>query len=120
MHKIDYTVSTYIDNKVIDDILSTAFEGGITYWSSQGVKVKNWPKGADYASDVISRGEPVYIYVDDNNAWAKLTLPDMIDGIRWFLSQFGRTPDYFSNGEFDANDADIIVQHALFGGLIYG
>lgn len=120
MHKISYSNTTYITDQNISDILVTAFEGGINYWTNTPVKVEEWPEDAEFASDVVAKGAPVYIHDDEDNKWEKLTLPNLLNAIRWYLTTYNKTADIFENGEYDADDADIIVQYALFGDVVYG
>jgi hypothetical protein len=120
MHKISYTHTAYLTDEIISDILSTAFEGGITYWTQTPVKVDEWPEGAKHASDVVAKHVPVYIRNEDDEKWEKLTLPNLLNSIRWYLTTYNKSSEFFISGEFDAGDADLIVQHALFGDIVYG
>lgn len=120
MHQISYTNTAYITEETISDIISTAFEGGINYWTSVPVRVDEWPEGAEFASDVVAKGTPVFIYNQDDEKWEKLTLPNIVNSIRWFLSTYNKDKNFFSDGEFDANHADLIVQYAIFGEIVYG
>lgn len=120
MYKISYTNTAYLAEENIESIISTAFEGGITYWTRTPVKVEEWPDGAEFASDVVAKGVPVYIYNEDDEKWEKLTLPNIINAIRWFLTTYNKDKNFFVNGEFDAGHADLIVQYAIFGDIVYG
>lgn len=120
MYKISFTNTAYFTEETISDILSTAFEGGINYWTNTPVRVDEWPDGAKFASDVVVKGTPVFLYNEDDQKWEKLTLPNLINSIGWFLTCYNKDKDYFEEGDYDANDADIIVQHALFGEIVYG
>ena len=104
----------------IDDIMSMALEGGITYWCSQA-KVKEKYLGA-YASEQISRGGTLHLYDEEDDSEYELTLEKFITGLLLFLQE---NPSFVESGELDVcqmdtADADIIVQYALFGELVYG
>lgn len=113
--------------KDIDYLLATAFEGGINYWCKI-VEVKEWPEGASYASDVPSRGGTIFI-----TEWETDDLGDPIVhaiGLREILSGIKHYCEYKNihpytlfderQGDYDANDADMIVQFACFGEIVYG
>ena len=102
----------------IDDILVTAFEGGITYWCDE-VQVKGDYLG-EYASDQVSRGGVVRLH--DEDGWHELNLAKILDGIKKYLA----TDNSILEGkeidtcQVDADIADSIVQYALFGEIVYG
>lgn len=111
------TVTLDVPNETIDDILTTAFEGGSNYWMARKVGVPHWPEGAEFASDVVSRGGTVVIYEDLEEDGIKehvLTFAKMLQGIVDWLA------NYDVAGEIDAHAADYILQRALFGDVVYG
>jgi hypothetical protein len=120
VHNLTYEYTGQLTDENIDDILVTAFEGGINYWTNTPVRVPEWPKGVDYASSVVSKNKPVLIFNEDENEWMELNLEKLLHGIKMFLSRRSLSCDYFSDGNFDAEDADVIVQYALFGEIVYG
>jgi len=118
MEKI--TVTNMIDEQTISDVLVTAFEGGINYWCPYAVKVDHWPENASYASDVVAQGFPVDIYIEDEDTWQTLTLDKVMKGIELFLALRNESISYLNGPSFDADDADLVVQYALFGEIVYG
>jgi hypothetical protein len=108
-----------IDGKLVDDILCTAFEGGINYWCTKKVVVVGDDyHGGDYASEVVSRGGTLNIYDGEEERWHVLGIENMIEGIRQWCIKYGSYAQLLD--DFDAGDADCIVQLALFGEVVYG
>lgn len=108
----------------VDDIVSTALEGGITYWCDT-VRVKdnllNPPEDFDYLSYALTRGFDLELHDREYGAedeedyesggWHVLTLDNLLEAL-------GELHIDFDN--YDANDADKAIQTAIFGELIYG
>lgn len=107
---MEYTIAKTITDEQIDDILCTAFEGGINYWTPEMIRVKDF-KGCTYAHEVITKGGTLVIVDDDGKAHT-LTLKKFLKGIELYGN--------FDFENYDASDADSVVQFALFGKLIYG
>lgn len=104
----------------IDDIMSMALEGGITYWCGQA-KVKGKYLG-DYGSEQISRGGTLYLYDNEDDSEYELTPEKFTAGLSLFLQE---NSSFIVNGELDvcqmdAADADTIIQYALFREIVYG
>lgn len=110
-----------VDGEWIDDVLCTAFEGGINYWCSNVTVVDGDYKGGEYKSEVISRGGRLKLY-DESGAIVHLTLEGFIKGVEkyyeWCLKDNRKT--YTDPGMIDAEIADCMVQFAVFGEIIYG
>lgn len=101
----------------IDDIMSDALDSGIGYWCGRA-KVNGEYLG-EYASDQISRGGTLTLYdlEDDEESWV-LDLDKFLAGYKMAIEQ-----GYFSgdlDDDYDAGTADVIVQLALFGEVVYG
>lgn len=113
-----------MDNQAIDDVLTTALEGGINYWSGrEQVLVTEWPTGASYASECVSRGKPIDIPETDEDTgkvtWHRLTRAQMVRGITEAAKHWRLSVDAFIE-ECDADRADTAVQFALFNEIVYG
>jgi hypothetical protein len=120
VHHLTYEYTGQITDEDIDNVLTTALEGGINYWTSTPVKVPEWPEGASYASEVVAKNKPIFIYDADEEEWLELNLEKILTGIKMFLSERDLACDYLQNGDYDAGDADLMVQYALFGKIVYG
>lgn len=120
------TVSEYVTAQLIDDIVSTAFEGGINYWCKEIdhtpwdiLNEKYSEDPVKYGSELISRGEIVKLYDAEENGWYNLTLEKLIKGLELYCKKSGSSISKL-NDDFDANDADNIIQYSIFGELVYG
>lgn len=120
IHSFTYEYTGQLTDENISDILITAFEGGINYWCSTPINVPEWPEGAIFASDVIVKNKPILIFNEDEDKWMELNLEKVLHGIKMFLSSHSLSCDFFLDGQFDASDADTIVQYALFDEIVYG
>jgi len=119
-----------ITNKLVDDTLTTALEGGITYWAASAIP-DHWPDGGSkmfpsqspYASEVLTMGADLLITIhrefEDTRVY-RLTLAKMKKGIKAWCGIRGITPARLEDDVADAADADCIVQLALFGEVVYG
>ncbi len=114
----------------IDDIVCTALEGGITYWCCKAVVGEDEYYG-EYASDQISRGGTLILYDTEEDERYTLTLEKLINGIAKACDEgYGDFCDIAEDGKsldnnvemsrLDSIAADIIIQYALFGEIVYG
>lgn len=108
----------------IDDIMGGALEGGITYWCCKAEVVEDDYYG-EYASEQISRGGSLRLYDNETDEKYLLTLEKFLKGIRLAI-KYGYGNDWFSDDArldccmIDGEAADIIVQMALFGEVVFG
>lgn len=108
----------------IDDIMVSALEGGITYWCSK-CEVSGKYLG-QYASEQISRGGTLVLTDSVEEKKERLNLDLFLKGFGKFIEQGydiynALQPDgTVDTGNIDGERADIIVQLALFGDVIYG
>ena len=123
--KMNLKMDVTINQRDIDDIMSIALEGGITYWCSY-VEVVGGEYLGEYASDQISRGGKLKLYDAEEDKQYTLTLLKLLKGIEAFI-EWDRGAHEIVNrdGEIDtykidAEIADPIIQLALFGDIIYG
>ncbi len=101
-----------ITDEEIDDLMVTALEGGITYWCSEArISSKKIEKPYEYASEVISRGGSLQLYDFEEEKWYTLNLAKLLKGLS--LSNFDAD-------NYDAGDADEVVQKSIFGEVVYG
>lgn len=103
----------------VDDILCAALEGGITYWCDRAECVGSYPEGAEFLSEVLSRGGTIRLHDADENKWHALTLRSFQSGIAKAAKDFGVTVERFHE-DHDAGWADNAVQYAIFGEVVYG
>ena len=117
-----------ISDELIEDILCTAFEGGITYWANNVSceDREDMKKVGGYKHEYLTKTKKkiaaLYVHAEDGNV-RRLTKKSIIDAL-----QKMDTPEYkytkalnrLLNGDWDSDDADIVVQTACFGEVVYG
>ena len=112
-------VHIVIPDSFLDDILTTAFEGGSNYWLDS-VTIKDKPDTPHknlYNSEIVSRGGALLCDSVDNGS-AVLTKKRLLNAIEWYIKDNGGDLDFLE--DHDAQDADTILQYAVFGEVIYG
>ena len=117
-----------ISDELIENILCSAFEGGITYWANNVSchdnddmkKVGGWKsryltrtklKNAKLIIHTISGGEVAMTKKSIIDALQKMDTPEYS-----YTKALGR----ILSEQYDADDADIVVQTACFGEVVYG
>ena len=123
---LELKLNVVVTGQDVDDIMSAALDGGICYWCSSA-KVEGGYLG-EYASDQISRGGALRLFPYDDEAH-RLDKDALLKGIRMYLEDPDKPYDILESGkdglkidtcEVDATVADMIVQYAVFGELVYG
>jgi len=125
----------------VEDILVTAFEGGSNYWldiaPSEERKVREWykanmPSGAE---DTASFAEKAARYIYRNEEGIEIVDSEDAEEVLGNLTYSGMKKA-FRNGfrdsnlsehlqdlredNWDANTADVIIQFAILGEIVYG
>ena len=143
--KLNYSITRTLSIENIKDILTTAVEGGIGYWAVLCNDTKEWAEAKKLAKEELG-DTPCYCDVmykmfelnypvifedntcveygeDDCERW-ELTLEKLLKGCKFFEERVAIHGTslllMLENGDFDANDADCIIQYALFGELTFG
>jgi len=121
---INITINHKLSIEMIDDLMTTAFEGGINYWCKK-VKIIDFPPNMNvnltnlFASTLLANGGLVRLYdAESNDEWI-LNRPMIIKGIEMYCNKNSVTPEYMYDMH-DADTADEIVQYAVFNELIFG
>lgn len=108
------------------DLFITACEGGVNYWS----QVNDYHWGYGDVEDLDGFSAYLVDHEDDEQVWVldratitkgwRLATTTFRDTISWSTGKppVVWTPD--SDWDYDAGDADAIVQIALFGEVVYG
>jgi hypothetical protein len=109
----------------IDDIMCTALEGGINHWAVSATCERT--DHIDYTHEALSQGSPITIKVfDEQREEHVLTKEKFMKGLQKAADE-GRL--YWQDpgdgleldvGAIDAEIADVIVQYAIFGDIVYG
>lgn len=114
-------IKVKITKQDIGDILTTAFEGGIGYWCK---KVETMSGSTDYAEIIsaVVKGSAVRFYeIDSDNSWL-LGKASLRKGLSKYFQEFNSNCIYsgtIDTGEIDSDDADTIIQLALFNEIVF-
>lgn len=106
----------------IDDIMVAALEGGINYWCREAEVVEEKRCG-DWGHEQIARGGALILHDAESSDKWELTLKKFLNGVKLYFEQGCHVvveDNAIDAGDIDANDADCIVQLALFGEVVYG
>jgi hypothetical protein len=122
--KVEITVACQVSLQTLADIIVTAVEGGIDYWSQ--IVVYKWTEGPEHTmADIIEIGDgdenkPHHIDCETIQRGITRILNGNV-GIRSDLhEQVSRGVREDDAGHVDADGADCIVQAGLFSELVYG
>ena len=127
MNKITITVE--ISDKMIEDILCSAFEGGITYWAENisckdnddMKKVGGWKH--EYLTKTKLKDAIMYIHDIETGERYPITKKSIIDALQKMDNpeyKYTKALKRILDGQWDADDADIVVQTACFGQVFFG
>lgn len=117
-------IDVILTQQDIDDIMVSALEGGINYWCGH-VRIVGEMLG-DCASEQIGRDGILMLYDSDSLDKWELNLEKFLNGVKLWIENGGdRYEALQSDGtldtcEIDGDMADMIVQYALFGEVVYG
>ena len=116
-----YTIpsTAVITQEQVDDLLCSAFEGGITYWCGRAEVMGEWPEGATYAHETLTRGSRIILHDMEAGDTCGLTLDKFLSGITQAAALRGMSVERFVD-DHDAETADLAVQFAVFGEVVYG
>lgn len=108
----------------IDDIMVGALEGGINYWCREAEVVGDYL--GEYASDQISRGGKLILHDAESSDKWELDLEKFLNGMKLWVQNgddnYGavQKDGTVDTCQIDAEMADLIVQYALFGEVVFG
>ena len=123
-HSLHFLKRIQVTSQDIDDIMVTALEGGITYWCNKADVIGEYL--GEYASEQISRGGKLRLYDFEEGKSYVLTLNMLLNGISKAIEHNYFVDYEWVNGnkldpcQIDADVADVIIQFALFGDVVYG
>ena len=130
---MDYYITAEMKIKItdenIDDIMSTALDGeAINYWCYNAEIVGEEYLGS-LTSEQISRGGKIRMYLEepfDYNGREVYILDKnkLLKGIKMAMEKYGLDINlddhmHISIDDVDADAADVIIQYALFGEIVY-
>lgn len=114
-----------ITNEQINDLMVAALEGGINYWCGrvtlkEGSLTPEQKEKMEYISDAISLGGVLIIEdVETDETW-ELTKDKFLTGVEKTIEwgEFKNVEEMFDN--HDAETADVLLQYAIFGEIVFG
>ena len=129
--KTDTTVINYsvpISDEMIEDILCTAFEGGSTYWANNvsfhnkedGKKVGGWKH--KYLTTTKLKDAKLIMHTIEGGQVA-FSKKSIIKGLQMMDDPENGCTKALKRllfGDWDADDADIVLQMACFKEVVYG
>lgn len=106
-----------------DDIVCTALEGGINYWCFRCEVIGEYL--GEWAHEQIARGGALRLYDSEEDKTYILTLEKFLSGFKMWLEYgddlYGAVSKVgVDTTEIDACMADLIIQYALFGDVVFG
>lgn len=125
LETIDVSIKVKIFKEDLEDILVTAFEGGINYWCPL-VEIIGEPKGEDTIHHFVNGGViRIWDNEDSENPkdWKHYDIGKF--SLTEAIGKYANTDssilynDELDTGMIDADIADCIVQLAVFGELVY-
>jgi predicted oxidoreductase len=122
------TTTDQISTQEIDDLMVTAFEGGINYWCDYAEIIDKPETECTFKNEVISRNGSLKLYdAESDDTWI-LTREKFLKGVEKALNHFhcdfNKNPLYATVQEMvenhDVETVDVIIQYALFDEVVFG
>lgn len=118
-------INVSLTEEDIDNIMISALEGGISYWCCRA-EVSEEKRCGDWGHEQIARGGALTLHDTESSDKWELNLEKFLNGIKLWLQNDGdrygalQKDGTLDTGEIDGEMADMIVQYALFGDVIFG
>ena len=112
-----FKIEIEVDVDFLDCVMVTALEGGINYWADDVIYPENEECNRMRASDIVASTEHSIVIVDCEGDPHNLNREKLLKGLSMYAKEHGLTTDA---GQIDATAADLIIQFALFGEIVYG
>ena len=124
-----------LTKELLENVMVTALEGGIGYWACLLNDTPEWEeyyeKFPDEPTSVVAAymlwdGKTIsfehdYDETTDKPVVCSINLKDLERACDQFKRVYHQTvQERFDNSEFDSDDADVIIQFACFGEVVYG
>ena len=119
-YEVKAEINVILTKEDIDDIMCSALEGGICYWASKA-KVVEEKRCGDWGHEQIARGGALILHDAESSDKWELNLEKFLNGVKLWL-QYGalQCDGTLDTGEIDADMADMIIQYAIFGEVVFG
>lgn len=115
--KVEYNIS----EQDLEDLVITAFEGGINYWCGSVEIVDETTYSGMLASEVLAKhgGELILNDCESDDHWS-LTRDNLLKAIPAVMTHFGYGTVREIIDEHDVEVADVLIQYALFDKIVFG
>lgn len=116
-------VKAELTQQDIDDIMVSALEGGVNYWCRKAEVVEEKRCG-DWGHEQIARGGALILHDAESNDKWELTLEKFLNGFKLWIENGCDNYGAVEHGQVDTRQidgqaADMIVQFALFGEVVF-
>ena len=124
-YEVKAEINVILTKEDIDDIMCSALEGGICYWASKA-KVVEEKRCGDWGHEQIARGGALILHDAESSDKWELNLEKFLNGVKLRLQNgddwYGalQCDGTLDTGEIDADMADMIIQYAIFGEVVFG
>ena len=116
-----------VGHQLLEDIVCTAFEGGINYWC-HAVRQGKLPEGRTgenftlHSRLATTEGGSVYILEDEDgdSREHELGLKELKVGLQLMAQNYPRHFAAVMTENYDGETADILIQLSVFGRIVYG
>jgi hypothetical protein len=122
-------VPVELDDQFIEDMMVTIMEGGANYWVDHisinhpaGNKLKDTP-GSVWAASALNLGGSITVFVQEegdahDSPPVTINKEILVSGIQQWINHHSKPSEALEN--YDADDADCVLQYAVFGQLVFG
>lgn len=136
-HKIEFESGLTITTQDIVDYVLSCEDGGFDYWAQIGYNAEDYKAARarliesgrpdselcyeDILAEILEDGGKLTVTDREDGKDYELTMEKLLDGWKAYIiwsRSVGRSGTDFD--EYDAEDADGILQYAIFGEWIYG
>ena len=134
--EIKFTVEKVLTAEDLDDIMTTALEGGIGYWAILCNDTPEWEKAEEQlkasgvelfygnvAAKVLLNGDAIKFEdaegEEDDEDWL-LDMERFKKGCALYEQNRGNLTKNLQDGDFDAVEADCLIQMSLFNEVVFG
>jgi len=115
-----------ISDELIENVLVCAFDSGSTYWANNiscednedMKKVGGWKH--EYLTKTKKKDAVMYIHDAETGEKYPMTKKSIIDALQKLDTEYPEILDRILNEQYDADDADIALQMACFGKIVFG
>ena len=116
--EVELDLKARVATQDIDDIMCTALEGGITSWCRAAKPVGKML--GEYGHEQIARGGSLMLYDAESSDKWELTLNKFLRVESGVSVTIDTESGYIDTSDVDGECADMIIQFALFGDLVFG